>query len=374
MALQYRYADKAMVSTHKKETAYDTVFPTYTAGNYTSLQEFTLAIGYDDERRVQGSGDGTEYGSNSFVTRQDIRMTLTIDNLRPNDMAWLSAYALGATAATQDPALTAYRHKQTQASLSQLPSFSISASEAGEQNAYTGCVIQTLTLSSDQGGYIQAVAEIIGSGRRTTDSQTYPATITEQPLLSNDVRIWMETADAIDIQTFPPVDGTSTLVAGAASSLVLTARVFGGWTVTYSNAHREAQGYIAPNTDNNLCRGELLRGAVRPITADLSGVSFESDEFEDYFLGTSNTQAHMALEINNRNTLAGVIADGGTFFFSGVIVIPRMTFDPMGSSGDDEGVITRDLKLTALNPTSAADGTDDVIQIYVQNTETAYMA
>ena len=374
MALQYRYADKVMVSTHKKETAYDTVFPTYTAGNYTSLQEFTLAIGYDDERRVQGMGDGTEFGSDSYVSRHDVRMTLTIDNLRPNDLAWLSAYALGSTGQTQDPALTAYRHKQTLSSSSQLPSFSISASEAGEQNAYTGCIIQTLTISSDNGGYLQAVAEIIGSGRRNTDSQTFPATIVEQPLLSNDTRVWMETGDTIDIQTFPAVDGTSALVAGAAPSIVLTSRVFGGWTVTISNALREAQGYMAPNTDDNLARGELLRGARREITADLSGVSFESDEFEDYFLGTSNTQAHMALEINNRNTLAGVIADGGTFFFSGVIVIPRMTFDPMGSSGDDEGVITRDLKLTALNPTSAADGTDDVIQIYVQNTETAYMA
>ena len=374
MALQYRHADKAMVSTHKQETAYDTVFPTYTAGNYTSLQEFTLAIGYDDTRRVQGMGDGTEFGSDSFVSRKDIRMTLTIDNLRPNDMAWLSAYALGVTAATKDGANDAYRHKASLASLSQLPSFSISASEAGEQNAYTGCIIQSLTLSSDNGGYIQAVAEIIASGRRTTDAQTYPATIDEQPLLSNDTRIWMETGAAIDIQTFPAVDGTSALVAGAAPSIVLTSRVFGGLTVNITNNLREAQGYIATNTDDNLARGELLRGARREITAELSSASFESDEFEDFFLGTDNTQSHMALELNNRNTLAGLIDSGGTFFVSGVIVIPRMTFDPMGSSGDDEGVITRDLKLTALNPTSAADGTADVIQIYVQNTEVAYMA
>ena len=208
MALQYRYADKAMVSTHKKETAYDTVFPTYTAGNYTTLQEATLAIGYDDTpRRVQGMGDGTEFGSDSYVSRKDIRMTLTIDNLRPHDMAWLSAYALGSTAQTQDAALTAYRHKQTLASASQLPSFSISASEAGEQNAYTGCIIQTLTISSDNGGYLQAVAEIIGSGRRNTDSQTFPSTAG---------KVWMSIVSPVSIQTRVSLEskGCSTIVAG----------------------------------------------------------------------------------------------------------------------------------------------------------------
>ena len=376
MSLQYSYADKAMVSSYKQETAFATAFPTYTALNYHTLQEFTLLISYDDEVRPEGMGAGTEFGGEQYVTRKDIRMTLTIDNLRPQDAGWLTAFALGSSTPTQDSGTKdAYDHLNVYASLSQLPSFTILATEAGEQNTYTGLVIASLVLSSDNAGYIQAVAEIVGSGWRTQDTQTYPATIDEQPLRSNDTRIWIETGATIDITAWAPTDGTATLVAGT-PSLVLTSRVFGGWSVTWDNKLREAQGYqaTANAATDNLCRGELLRGSQREATATLSGVSFESDEFEDFVLGTSNVSEHIALEINNWNEDGGTIDGTGTYYHQLALIFPRMTLAAIGGSGEDEGVKTRDLTLTMKNPTSADEGSAVPCIVHVQNLTTAFMA
>lgn len=369
MAVQYRYADKAMVSAITAETAYDTLVGTYTSSYYMTLKNFELAISYDDTRVKAGRGDGTEFGLDSYVSRHDVRMTLTQNMATANDIAWMSAYALGVTTETANT--NDYLHDHTLSSASQLPSFTVLATEAGEMNQYTGCVIDTLTISTDNAGYIQAVATIIGSGRRVTNSQTYVTILDTPPLISNMTSIWMETGATIDIQAAPATDGTTTLTATTAS-IDLTARVLGGWTVTINNKLRADQGYQKPNSDDNFARGELLRGAEREMTAELNGVTFESDEFEDYFLGASSTaiQPHMALEIHNYNDDYGAIAT--SWFYTMVIIFPRMTLDPMGTSGDDDGIITRNLKLTALTPVSASDGTSDPIQLYVRDGIAAY--
>ena len=370
MALQFRYADKAMVSAITKETAYDTVVGTYTTSQYQLLKNFELAIGYDDTRVPAGLGDGSEFGLNSYVSRHDIRITLTQNMATVDDVAWMSAYALGVMAAPGNET-TGYLHDHTLAiaSTSQLPSFSILCTEAGEQNAYTGCIIDTLTISTDNAGYIQAVATIIGSGRRAGASESYVTVRTTPPMLSGNTSVFMETAGTIAIQALS-IDGTTSLVAGSAS-IDLTARVLGGWTVTINNNLRADQGYLKPLAADNLARGELLRGARREMTAELSGVTFESDEFEDYFLGATATavQPYMALEIANFDVSSGLIST--TWYYTMAMIFPRMALDPMGSSSEDDGVITRDLKLTALTP--VVEGVTDPIQFYVRNQEAAYM-
>lgn len=368
MAVQYRYADKVMVSAITAETAYDTLVGTYTTSQYLTLRNFELAIGYDDTRVPALMGDGTEFGLDSYVSRHDIRMTLTLNMASFTDLAWLSAYALGVTDETVNT--SDYLHDHTLSTASQLPSFTVLASEAGEMNQYTGCVIDTLTVSTDNAGYIQAVAEIIGSGRRETNAQTFVTALTDPPLISGMTSVFMETGATIDIQALS-TDGTTSLVAGSAS-IDLTARVLGGWSVVISNNHRADQGYQQPLAADNFARGECLRGATRTIEATLSGVTFESDEFEDYFLGATATaiQPHMALEISNFSEDYGVIAT--SWFYTMSMIFPRMTLDPIGPSSDDDGIITRDLKLTTLTPVAGTDGTADPIQFYVRDGIAAY--
>ena len=107
------------------------------------------------------------------------------------------------------------------------------------------------------------------------------------------------------------------------------------------------------------------------MTAELSGVTFEAKEFETYFLGATATaiQPLMALEIHNYNDDYGAIVT--SWFYTMAIIFPAMTFDPIGGSGDDDGLTTRDLKLTALTPVSAA-GTTDPIQFYTKDSIAAY--
>ncbi len=371
MAKQLRYADQAMVSAITKETAFDTLVGTYTTSQYYLLKNFELAISYDDTRVPAGLGDGTEFGLESYVSRHDVRMTLTQSMATTDDVAWMSAFALGVMAAPGNET-TGYLHDHTLAvaATTQLPSFTLLATEAGEMNQYTGCVIDTLVISTDNAGYIQAVATIIGSGRRTTNSQTYVAVGTTPPMLSGNTSVFMETGATIDIQVLS-IDGTTSLVVGSAS-VDLTARVLGGWTISINNNLRADQGYLKPLAADNLARGELLRGARREMTAELSGCTFESDEFEDFMLGATATgiQPHMAIEISNFDASSGVIST--TWYYTMSIIFPRMTLDPMGSSSEDDGVITRDLKLTALTPVSGTDGTADPIQFYVRNKTAAY--
>ena len=368
MAVQYIHADKEMVSAITAESPYDTIVGTYTSSQYKTLKNFELAISYDDTRQPAGQGDGTEFGLESYVSRHDVRMTLTQNMATAEDVGWMSAFALGITDETANT--SDYLHDHTLTTVSQLPSFTVHASEAGEENEYSGCVIDSLVISTDNAGYIQAVATIIGSGRRTTNTETFVAISTEPPLISNMTSIFMETGAAIDIQALA-VDGTTSLTATTAS-IDLTARVLGGWTVTINNNHRADQGYLQPNSDDNLARGELLRGAKREMTVELSGVTFESDEFEDFFLGATATaiQPHMAVEIHNFNDDYGVIVT--SWFYTMAIIFPRMTLDPLGAASEDDGIITRDLKLTALTPVSGDDGTSDPIQFYTRDSIAAY--
>lgn len=371
MAVQYRYADKAMMSWITAETAYDTLTATYTTAIFTQLRNFTLAISYDDTRVPAGGGDGTEFGLESYVSRHDVRMTLTLDMATFTDVAALSAYTLGVSAPTASD--SDYLHDNTLLGTSQLDSFTTIATEGGLQFAYTGCVVDTLTVSTDNAGYIQVVAEIIASGRRLTNSGGYVTALTDPPMISNNTSIFTEIGGTTDIQALS-IDGSTSLVAGTVTSgYDLTARVLGGWSVVISNNLRAEQGYQQPNSDDHFARGELLRGAKREMTATLSGVTFEDVVHMTNFLGAASTaiQPHLSLEISNYNEDYGAIATA--LYYTMSIIFPRMTLDPHGASGDDDGITTRDLKLTALTPVSTPDGTDDPIQFYVRNAIPAFM-
>lgn len=364
MSVQYRYADQAAVSGFTAETAYDTA-GTINATNFFTLQEFELGISYDDQRRDSGMGDGAEFGSDGYVVRKDVKMTLTIPQLRPNDLAFLAAYGLGTAAATQDAALTAYRHANTLAST--LPSFSVLATEAGIKMLYAGCKINTLTISRND-AYWQGVAEIIGSGRRVSDATAFPATISEQPLLWANTNIWLESGADVDIAA-TPTQGSEGI--SAATPTDIRTRVFDGPNIAINNNLRVDDGYLAANANDELARGQLTRGARREISVDFT-MTFESAQEETDFLGSSNMQTHMALEVHNKETAQGVIASTGAMFYGGIVVLPRFVYDTIGSSADSDGVITRSLKGIVKTPTSADEGSTDPIQIYSFTAQTGY--
>jgi hypothetical protein len=365
MTVQYLHDNLLAWSTFTAETAYDTA-GTVNSTNFSTVVEIeSIRVNYDDTRR-DGQGEGNEFGSEGYVTRKSVTITMNFPFLRPNDLAGLSAYALGATAATQDGAVVAYRHKATLGST--LQSFSMVISEAGIQKLFTGCKINTLTIARS-GEYWSATAEVIGSGRWVSNADSYPAEISEEPLLYGNTSMWLERGADVNIAA-APTQGSQNISASTPDDIKCD--VTGDMSVTINNNLRTDRGYDCSNTNDSLARGQLERGAQREITAEFP-MTFEDDQELTDFLGTDNVQEHIALEINQVETAQGVIAATGAMYFGFVLIVPRMNYEPIGEAADDDGVITRNLRLKAKTPTAADENSTEVIEIYTYNAQAAYM-
>jgi len=364
MTLQYRHADQIYVSAFLKESAFDTA-ETVQAASGCSLVEFEATLSYDHSRR-DGVGEGSEFGSEGYMNRKNYTMNITFPFLRPNDLAFLAAFGLGITAATQDAAVTAYRHKNTLATDDDAIPFSVVFSEAGIQKVLTGCAINTFSITKS-GEYWSGSCEIIGS-RIASNADSFPAEIAEEPMTTGNTLIFTETGANVSVDA-APTQGAENI--SAATPTNITGSVIDGPTLTVNNNLRNDQGYLATNATDTLCKGQLQRGAKREISVEWTQ-TFEADTDLTTFLGSNNVQTHMAIEIDHKETAQGVIAATGAMFYGFNLILPRGVLDVVGSSADDDGILTRSLKLIAKTPTSADENSTDVIQLYVYTAQAAY--
>ena len=364
MALQFTHARQGYVSCFLKESTFDTA-ETVEAASGSSLVEFEGgAINYGHTRR-DGVGEGSEFGSDGYVSRKNYPFTLTFPFARPNDLAFCFAYALGTSAATQDGANAAYRHKNTLVSTENIPTFSYVVSEAGIQKIVTGAAINTLTVARS-GDYITATAECIGT-RVASNADSFPAEISEEPFLYGNSSIWYETGANVDIAA-TPAQGAENISAATPDNI--RADVVGGPTITINNNLRVERGYDAANANDVLCKGQFHRGAQREISVEWTQ-TFEADGYLTDFLGTNNKQEHCAFEWNIKETGQGVLASGN-YYYGMIFILSRGVLDVIGEAADDDGILTRNLRLIAKTPTSADEGTTDVCQAYVYNVQAAY--
>ena len=367
MTKQYVHDNRLALSWFVAETAYDTAGTVEAAGFSTAVEIDPIRINNDDTRR-DGMGEGSEFGSEGYVTRHGVTVNVSFPFLRPNDWAGLTAYALGSNSVAQDGALTAFRHKSV-LSATVIPSFSMVALEAGIQKIYTGCKINVLTLARS-GEYWSATAEVMCSGRRESNADSFPAEISEEPLLYGNTSMFIERGADVNVAATPTQGSQG--ISGATPDDI-KCDVTGDMTITINNNLRSDRGYDCSNANDVLAKGQLDRGAKREITATFD-MTFEDDQELTDFLGTLNVQEHIALEINQVETAQGVIdtGGGGVFLFGFVLIIPRAVYETIGESTDDEDVITRTFTLRAKTPTSADENTTDVIQIWTYNAQAAY--
>lgn len=364
MALQYRHADQVYISAFLKESTFDTA-ETVQAASGCSLVEFEATLSYDHSRR-DGVGEGTEFGDEGYMTRKNYTMSITFPFLRPNDLSFLAAFGLGTSAPVQDAAVTAYRHKNTLATDDDAIPFSVVFKEAGIQKVLTGCAINTFSITKS-GEYWSGSCEIIGS-RIASNADSFPAEISEEPMTTGNTLIYTETGANVNIDA-TPTQGAANISAATATDI--TGSTIDGPTLTVNNNLRNDQGYLATNANDTLCKGQLQRGSKREITVEWTQ-TFEADTDLTTFLGTNNKQTHMAIEIDHKETAQGVIASTGAMYYGFNIIVPRGVLDVIGSSADDDGVITRSLKLIAKTPTSSDENSVDVVQIYTYTAQAAY--
>jgi hypothetical protein len=360
MSLKYTYADKIAVSAFTKETSYDTALTVNDTNFYQPQEVDGIRINYADKRRDEAA-NGTELGGEGFLVAKDVSISLSLPFLRPTDLAWIAAYGLGTTAATQDGALAAYRHKGTRGD--SIPSFNVLVLEAGIQTLLTGCKINTVEIKRS-GEFLAATVGIVGSGRRTANADTFPSTIAESPLRYGDCSVWAETGADVDIAAAPS-QGAENISAATPDDF--KARVTGDFTFSLDNKLRVDRGFDASNASDTYCRGQLDRGAKREMSVTFP-LTFEAATEETNFLA----QTHYAVELNCKATSLGVIATTGAMYYGGIIILSRAVLDTIGEAGDDDGIKTRTLKFIPKEPTAADENTTEPVFIYAYNAQAAF--
>jgi hypothetical protein len=123
-----------------------------------------------------------------------------------------------------------------------------------------------------------------------------------------------------------------------------------------------------------MCKGQLDRGAKREITVEWTQTLEASDGYLTDFEGSSNKQTHGCIEINVVETDQGTIDASGAFYYGWIFIMPRGVLDVIGESGDDDGVVTRTMRLMAKTPTTADETSTDVVQVFTYNAQTGYAA
>lgn len=369
MALQYRSADWIYVSGFLKESTFDTA-ETVEAASGFQLNEHEASISYDHTRR-DGVGEGTELGFEGYVSRKAYGFTLTFPFLRPNDMAFMAAFGLGTSTGVQDGATQAYRHHSDLATDDDQIPFSIVFKEAGVQKLMTGCTISSFTITQS-GEYWSGSCEGIGT-RVASNADSVVAEIAEEPFTIGNAKFFTETGANVDITATASISQTAENISSATPDNI-TGQL-SNFSFTVNNNPRVEAGFLATNSSDALCRGQAQRGATREVTAEWTQ-TFEADTDLTTFEGTNNKQEHMALEVVQYESAQGVIAGGGAMYYGFNIIIPRGNLDVIGSSADDDGVVTRNLKLIAKTPTNADEGAGSAskpVMVHVYTAQTAYM-
>jgi len=369
MALKYRHSDLAYLSAFLKESAFDTHETVDASGGY-SLSEFELSVSYDHTVRSDSPGAGVEMGFEQYVARKTYTATLTFPFLRPNDLAFLCAFGLGTSTADQDDANTAYEHYSDLATDDDQIPFSLMWSEAGVQQDLTGCTISSFTVSL-AGEYWSGTAEIVGT-RTATSSDTYPAEISEQPFIASNAKFYTETGANVDITATASVSLEQENISAAAATDI--SGVVTDFSFTVNNNPKSDMDFLVQNTDDNYCRGQAKRGAKREVYFEWTQ-TYEAATHLTTLEGAAGVSTHMAMECLHKEEDQGVI-DGGAYYFGFSFIITRGRLDAIGSSSDSDGVLTQNLRLTAMTPTDADEGAgsnSQPVMVHIYNAQAAYM-
>lgn len=348
-----------MLSLFDKEASYDAGPGSWATGS-CSLLDFDDASAqevWDDT--LQGDTDvitGKEFVDVHEIARQSVRLNYTEPRVKPNTLAGLLGLSMGTVATTQDGTETAYRHKITPAASVSLPSIGIQTlREGGVQRKSTGMKADSFTLANN-GPYFRCQSGLIGSGTRTTASDTFTASITENWLRWGNAKIYVKNTGGSPITVPATPDQTAANLGG--SEVNFSTRVL-EWSLNWQNSLPPDFGYRASTGD--------VRGNFHPVRrrATLT-MKFETDSATEatelaYYL----SQNKLALELNCN---MGVLIDAqGAFLYGFIIIIPsaQLTSMPRGQTNEFENL---DMVAEVRD-----DGTNDEMVAWVYNARATYL-
>lgn len=299
---------------------------------------------------------GSELNTSHEFETKGFSQTLTFSRVRPNILIAMMTGALGATTPTQDGAVLAYKHVGVPCAMTaDLPDFNVIALRAGEQQLYTGILVNSVEISGEAGKGVSMTVDLIGLGGRASNADSYIAPIAEARLYMRHLTAWREEGTDISIDA---VQTQSLENISSGTPLNLNSRMK-SFRVKYSNNIVLEQG----------CG---TGAAATAVGADFGRRTVELDLVLQY-LDTTERAAYeantaMAVEFDVKGE--SLIANGGTFYPGFGIVIPKFQFseDPAAEGGLGD-------KLTVPYKTIVMDdGVNDWFKFVGYSAQAAYLA
>lgn len=347
---------KLMLSLYKKEASYGAAV-TNSASNFSSI---TGHSNYDPEwndsvENDKDSVSGTEHGTDQDILSQGFKVQLEQSRSKPNFLIGMVAAALGNIVSTQDGSYTAYKHYITPIAVgSSLPSFNLVGLKGGLQYLHKGCMVNSLSLSAEEGKAVSCSADIIGSGDRAVDANSFVAEPLENWILAKNGYCWLEGASiSIDAAN---TQGLENISSGTPTDLKSRISKF-SW-----KWNNNIQGFPGFGAGNGGVFQDMDYGRR---TTELS-FSLRFDTAAELAYYTANTALAIEFEFKG----ASLIAAGGTFYPGFSLVVPRFKLKkpplPKGGVGD---ILTCDFEGDVEE-----DGTNPVVKFTGYNAKAAYFA
>lgn len=347
---------KLMASFYKKEASYDAAV-TVNATNFTGIKGHSDydPDWADDVQTDKDTVSGTEHGTDLDIISQGFRCSIAQPRAKPDFLIGAMGAALGSLTATQDGGLTAYRQKIIPVTVgTALPSFNLIGLKGGLQYLHKGCKANSVALSMEEGKPVSCTLDIIGSGSRAVNADSFIAPPSESWLLMKNGYIWLEQDANISIGA-TNTQGSEDISSATPDDLkVRVKKVDFKW----NNNLVGQPGYGA---GNNGCFQDLDYGRRAP---ELSLTLRHQDATD---LGYYTDKTILALEVEVKGAL---IAGGGAMYFGFNLVIPRfkLTKAPLPKGGvSDE--LTGDYACDVQD-----DGTNPAVIFNGYNTKDAYFA
>lgn len=360
MATQRGFRREILLQDHQKEDTYNTDPATGTWYQHNvSSEPFNLESDLvEDTDLITGYEEGTALAELS----RRIQGSLTFPRVKPASLAFVVAYAFGSNATDADTLGNSgaewtagqgdFSHIMVPSTdVFELPSFCINEDliPGTLQYIYTGCMINSFTLSTSRKGWWELTAEVIGSGSRTTDTET--GTETDEPSLkAGDATVYAASSatghDAVLLQGSESLTGTP--ISSFTSKVV-------DFSWTFSNNIPEDDLY---HFASGKVKGRAERGRR---TQSLSvTLEFEDATYLDYL--TNGTQ--IALEVD---CVASIIGTASKYYgFDLAFPILQCRSVQVGGGTDK---MTAQLDLAVLQ-----DATLGSVEIEIYNKATAKYA
>lgn len=341
-----------MMGLKTKETSYNAA-TTVNSSNFMGVKGHS---DYDPDwgDEVQNDKDtvsGTEHGTDVDIITQGFKCSIAQPRAKPYFLLGMLGGAMGSVTATQDGALAAYRQRIIPVTVgTALPSFNVIGVKGGLQYLHKGNMVNSVALSMEEGKPVSVTADIIGSGSRDTNADSFIAEPTQNWMLMSNGYCWMEQDANISIAA-SPTQGAENISSSTPDDLKIRIKKADfKWNNNLEGQFGFGNGNSGVYQDMDYGR----RGAELSVTLRHSDAT-------DLGWYTANTI--LAFEAQVKGAL---IANGGTMYYGFVLRIPRLKLTkpplPKGGVGDS---LTLDLACDVED-----DGTNSVV-IFDGYSETA---